>query len=102
PLSRGECPLDFGETARPLAEAERIVCESTGSTHARSQRMGEPLTEEQIQTVREGYPGSSAGGATMLALGALVNGEPRADVQITIPLGMLNRHGLIAGATGTG
>ena len=64
--------------------------------------MGEPLTEEQIQTVREGYPGSSAGGATMLALGALVNGEPRADVQITIPLGMLNRHGLIAGATGTG
>ncbi|QZY51216.1 helicase HerA-like domain-containing protein [Leucobacter tenebrionis] len=64
--------------------------------------MGEPLTEEQIQTVREGYPGSTEGGATMLALGALVNGEPLADVQITIPLGMLNRHGLIAGATGTG
>jgi len=51
--------------------------------------MGEPLTEEQIQTVREGYPGSSAGGATMLALGALVNGEPRADVQITIPATMI-------------
>ncbi|EYT54133.1 ATPase [Leucobacter sp. UCD-THU] len=64
--------------------------------------MGEPLTEEQIETVRAGYPAAADGGPTMLELGALVNGEPRADVQITIPLGMLNRHGLIAGATGTG
>ena len=38
-----------------------------------------------------------------LQLGALlVDGEPRADAQIRIPLAMLNRHGLVAGATGTG
>jgi DNA helicase HerA-like ATPase len=38
-----------------------------------------------------------------LHLGALVvDREPRADAQIQIPLAMLNRHGLVAGATGTG
>jgi DNA helicase HerA-like ATPase len=43
-----------------------------------------------------------------LALGALLEGEPggdptpRADVQVGFALAMLNRHGLVAGATGTG
>lgn len=38
-----------------------------------------------------------------LTLGALVDdGAPRADVPIKFPLSMLNRHGLVAGATGTG
>jgi uncharacterized protein len=38
-----------------------------------------------------------------LDLGALlVDGEPRPDAQVRIPLRMLNRHGLVAGATGTG
>ncbi len=38
-----------------------------------------------------------------LELGALmVNAEQLVDVPIRIPLGMLNRHGLVAGATGTG
>jgi DNA helicase HerA-like ATPase len=36
-------------------------------------------------------------------LGALmVDGEPMPAAQIRVPLGMLNRHGLVAGATGTG
>ena len=34
--------------------------------------------------------------------GALFNNEPIANLPITIPLKTLNRHGLIAGATGTG
>ena len=39
----------------------------------------------------------------VLNFGALVvDGEPRADLQIRVPLAMLNRHGLVAGATGTG
>jgi hypothetical protein len=31
-----------------------------------------------------------------------VNGDPLPDVQVRIPLAMMNRHGLVAGATGTG
>lgn len=34
--------------------------------------------------------------------GALLDGEAIADAQVKIPLKTLNRHGLIAGATGTG
>ncbi|NUR63141.1 MAG: DUF853 family protein [Catenulispora sp.] len=39
----------------------------------------------------------------VLTFGALiVDGEPHPDLQINVPLSMLNRHGLVAGATGTG
>src|SRR4249919_4057056 len=38
-----------------------------------------------------------------LELGGLMLDETQlSDVHIRIPLGMLNRHGLVAGATGTG
>jgi uncharacterized protein len=40
---------------------------------------------------------------TALELGGLMSdAETLTDVRIRIPLGMLNRHGLVAGATGTG
>ena len=35
-------------------------------------------------------------------MGALVNGEAMPDVPVRIPIAMTNRHGLVAGATGTG
>ncbi|MGJ9423036.1 helicase HerA-like domain-containing protein [Aeromicrobium sp. CF3.5] len=35
-------------------------------------------------------------------IGALVDGEAVPTAQVRIPLAMLNRHGLVAGATGTG
>ncbi|MFS0732071.1 helicase HerA-like domain-containing protein [Microbacterium sp. 1P10UB] len=57
-----------------------------------------PLDETQVAAVAKGYTFEAA----TLDLGALMNGEPRADVQVRIPLGMMNRHGLVAGATGTG
>ncbi|WP_095999905.1 helicase HerA-like domain-containing protein [Mobilicoccus massiliensis] len=42
-----------------------------------------------------------------MQLGAAVSGEPSAptahpDVQVDLPLSVMNRHGLVAGATGTG
>ncbi|TFC95928.1 MULTISPECIES: helicase HerA-like domain-containing protein [Cryobacterium] len=57
-----------------------------------------PLTPDRVEAIRAGY----AFDAPALELGALVNGEARPDVPIRIPLAMTNRHGLIAGATGTG
>ena len=49
--------------------------------------------------VRPGY----AFEGTALELGGLMlDADTLSDVHIRIPLGMLNRHGLVAGATGTG
>lgn len=59
---------------------------------------GGPLEAEQVAAVVKGYTFE----ATTLDLGALVNGDAVATAQIRIPLGMMNRHGLVAGATGTG
>jgi DNA helicase HerA-like ATPase len=57
-----------------------------------------PLDAAEVDAVRQGY----AFDAETLDLGALVNTDPLPDVQVRIPLAMMNRHGLVAGATGTG
>ena len=57
-----------------------------------------PLSADLVAAIRAGY--SFDGPA--IELGALVNGEPVVDAPVRIPVGMLNRHGLVAGATGTG
>ncbi len=41
-------------------------------------------------------------GASLLLGAPLLDGKVAADARIRVPLGMMNRHGLIAGATGTG
>ncbi|RLP74092.1 DUF853 family protein [Mycetocola tolaasinivorans] len=63
-----------------------------------AQAPGAPLTAEQAEAIRAGY--TLEGPA--LDIGALMNGEPDPSVQVRIPLAMMNRHGLVAGATGTG
>ncbi len=57
-----------------------------------------PLTDEQVAAIRAGYEVEGA----VLEIGALVNGDALADVPVRIPIAMTNRHGLVAGATGTG
>ncbi|MBS2551702.1 DUF853 family protein [Catenulispora sp. NL8] len=54
---------------------------------------------DAVRAVAAGY---TFDGPT-LDLGALMaDGQPHPDAQIRIPLAMLTRHGLVAGATGTG
>lgn len=57
-----------------------------------------PLSSEQVDTIRTGYSFNEP----VLEIGALVNGEADPSVQVRIPISKTNRHGLIAGATGTG
>lgn len=52
-----------------------------------------------IQAMNEGYKTS---GEYILLGSALLDGIPQKDAQVKLPLKTLNRHGLIAGATGTG
>ncbi len=59
----------------------------------------EPVAgSEIVEIVKAGY----AFEGTAIEMGALVDGAPVPDAQVRIPLAMLNRHGLVAGATGTG
>ncbi len=55
--------------------------------------------EDFSKSITEGY--SSKGGFITLG-GAILDGNAVANTPINIPLRTLNRHGLIAGATGTG
>ncbi|MEO6943281.1 MAG: helicase HerA-like domain-containing protein [Lacisediminihabitans sp.] len=57
-----------------------------------------PLPPADVETIRTGY----AFDGDLLEIGALVNGEALPEVQVRIPIAMLNRHALVAGATGTG
>jgi uncharacterized protein len=57
------------------------------------------IRDDIVTTVQAGY----AFDGPVLDVGALVHdGEVAPAAQVRIPIGMLNRHGLIAGATGTG
>lgn len=55
--------------------------------------------ENFIQEINSGY---SAKGDSIILGGAILDGEAIAEAHVKIPLKTLNRHGLIAGATGTG
>jgi DNA helicase HerA-like ATPase len=57
-----------------------------------------PVSTGIVETVKAGY----AFEGPALVIGALVDGDAVPEAQVRIPLGMLNRHGLVAGATGTG
>ena len=83
---------------KALAEAEAaLAAEGRVATSSTAGGSG-PLDAAGIETIRAGYAFEGA----VLEMGALVNGDALPDVQVRIPVAMLNRHGLVAGATGTG
>jgi uncharacterized protein len=90
------------ELAAAKAEAARQAVgeseSSAGQPRASTTSPIGPLGKEAVEAIRSGY----AFGGSVLEMGALVNGEALPDVQVRIPIAMLNRHGLVAGATGTG
>lgn len=88
-------PAAPAEAATPAAPAEPSA---TPVPAASAPAPGAPLNAEQAGVIRAGYTLEGAA----LEVGALMNGEPDPTVQVRIPLAMMNRHGLVAGATGTG
>ncbi|TPW73449.1 helicase HerA-like domain-containing protein [Schumannella sp. 10F1B-5-1] len=91
------------ESAAPAAPAtpaapEPVVSDALEPAAPAADAPAGPLAPEQIDVIRAGY----AFDGPALEMGALVNGDALADVPVRIPLGMTNRHGLVAGATGTG
>ncbi len=88
------------QEARKRAEELAAAVEQAEAETARRPANGAESESESeiVQLVKAGY--SFAGAA--LQIGALVDGEAVPEAQVRIPLAMLNRHGLVAGATGTG
>ncbi|QEO13712.1 DUF853 family protein [Agromyces intestinalis] len=90
------------ESAAPAPDTASAAGDSgtdaTGASVPESPGPNAPLTAAEAGAVAAGY----AFDGTALELGALVNGEADPAVQVRIPIAMTNRHGLVAGATGTG
>ncbi len=57
------------------------------------------MRDQFIQSVNEGY---TFKGKTIILGAAMLEGEAQTGTLVKIPLETMNRHGLIAGATGTG
>ncbi|HEY9494474.1 MAG TPA: helicase HerA-like domain-containing protein, partial [Intrasporangium sp.] len=58
-----------------------------------------PADATQLDEIRSGY--TFEGGVLKLGA-AVIDGEAHPDAPVQVPLNVLNRHGLVAGATGTG
>jgi DNA helicase HerA-like ATPase len=67
--------------------------------HPLKDRMTMPVPDDFIKAMTDGYTFS---GATITLGAPLLNGECPSGVHVKVPLRTMNRHGLIAGATGTG
>ncbi|MFN8340292.1 MAG: helicase HerA-like domain-containing protein [Cyclobacteriaceae bacterium] len=52
-----------------------------------------------IQSIQQSY---STSGATIYLGAGVLEGEILADAKVNLPLRMMNRHGLVTGATGSG
>jgi DNA helicase HerA-like ATPase len=61
--------------------------------------MATKTTAEKLATIQKGY---TLEGATIELGAAIIDGELHKDAPVRLPLAMMNRHGLVAGATGTG
>ncbi|WP_262850585.1 DUF853 domain-containing protein [Mumia quercus] len=87
--------VERAEEARRRADALAAADASAASETADD----EDGDGDLVATVAKAYAFEGAA----LDIGALVDGgEARPEAQVRIPLAMLNRHGLVAGATGTG
>ncbi|WP_346232467.1 helicase HerA-like domain-containing protein [Parafrigoribacterium mesophilum] len=82
---------------KALADAEAAL-ERAQADGAEPARQTVPLSPLDVDAIRAGY----AFDGDVLEIGALVNGEALPEIQVRIPIAMLNRHALVAGATGTG
>lgn len=106
-LKRSPVPrIGFDEDAPETAEA--VEPDEAAATVATEEPADEP-TEVPAETaaelpaliaeIRDGY---AFDGPALHFGAAVLDGEAFAAAPVRIPLSMMNRHGLVAGATGTG
>ena len=95
----GEAPTTVVPSEAVAATAEPLATDALPADALTSDTIGPgPLGLDDVVRIRDGYVVHGPA----LEMGALVNGDPLPGVQVRIPLSVMNRHGLVAGATGTG
>ena len=95
----GQAPTTVVPSEPVAATAEPLATDALPADALTTDTIGPgPLGHDDVERIRAGY----AFDGPALEMGALVNGEALPGVQVRIPLAMMNRHGLVAGATGTG
>ncbi|MFV0425434.1 MAG: helicase HerA-like domain-containing protein [Beutenbergiaceae bacterium] len=102
-LAAAEAAAGLGGKAPQSAEDPTAPPPPAAAAAAAAAETGTPVAgaepSEHAAAIAAGY----AFEAAMLPLGALVENDVAVpSVQIGLPLAMMNRHGLVAGATGTG
>ena len=97
-LDEAKAALAAAEAAAERAAARAAAEQAAPTSPAPSAPTTGPLDADQVAVIRAGYAVEGA----VLEIGALVNGDAMPDVPVRIPIAMTNRHGLVAGATGTG
>ena len=85
--------------AEPLPARLACVTENPTTSPSANPSVTPPAAPAQIDEIRAGYAFS---GAALEFGAAVVDGAAYKDAPVKIPLAVLNRHGLVAGATGTG
>ena len=86
-------------SAEPLPARLACVTENPTTSPSANPSVTPPAAPAQIDEIRAGYAFS---GAALEFGAAVVDGVAYKDAPVKIPLAVLNRHGLVAGATGTG
>ncbi|WP_194829583.1 helicase HerA-like domain-containing protein [Nocardia sp. XZ_19_231] len=107
-------PQEKAAAARKAAEdAARVATEAMAAAEAAEQEAAAASTESASKPPSSGEP-SASGAAAQIAEGyafsgpalelgtVMVDGTADPGARVRIPLRMMNRHGLVAGATGTG
>ena len=94
PEQPAETPLETPVEA-PVETVAETTAEAPSEAPAETPAEPDPLVDAVA-------PGYAFEGAALELGGLMRNATDLTDVHIRIPLGMLNRHGLVAGATGTG
>lgn len=94
---KAEAAAAEAEAAAAKAAAAKAALEAALAADATSASDAE--LSEYGQTVLDGY---QFDGDTFTIGAYLEDGEPVPGVEVKLPIGMMNRHGLVAGATGTG
>lgn len=93
------------EAAAAKAAAAQAALDAAMAATQTPQPAQEPVAEEPRSLSDYGthLKDAYASSPNHLTIGTYIeDGEPQPGVNITLPIGMLNRHGLVAGATGTG